>query len=67
MGPAPVNPKDLHMLRSAVAQAIETLPTDADPKLRNWLETAPQSMINSDTAAELEVNLRKSLEDVFGE
>jgi len=52
---------DLLAVRQGMAKSIELLPVDADPRLRHWLETVPQVMLNCNTPDELERSLTAAI------
>ncbi|MBU0766163.1 hypothetical protein KKF55_00010 [Patescibacteria group bacterium] len=56
-----IDQKDIKAMRSVLEQAVALLPEDADPKLRNWLETVPQITLLCDDRETLRSNMEKEI------
>ncbi|MFH1670943.1 MAG: hypothetical protein ABIA92_05170 [Patescibacteria group bacterium] len=60
-----VDPKDVRASRAVLRQAVDSLPADADPKLRHWLENVPQTMLLCDDVETLKASLMREIERVL--
>jgi len=61
-----VDPKDVRASRAVLRQAVAALPEDADPKLRDWLENVPQTMLLCDDVETLHASLRQAVGETLG-